>query len=91
MKNLLIAGIVALFVLSLASFALAEQGKDKAPPKYFEKEQPVGTKATCPVTGNEFTIAKDTAHVEYKGKHIYFCCPACIDMFKADPEKYLNL
>jgi YHS domain-containing protein len=26
---------------------------------------------------------------EYKGKKVYFCCPGCVDRFKADPEKYL--
>jgi Cu(I)/Ag(I) efflux system membrane fusion protein len=35
-----------------------------------------------PIDKNVFT--------EYKGKKVYFCCPACIDKFKAEPEKYVK-
>jgi YHS domain-containing protein len=42
---------------------------------------------TCPVmVGNP--INKDL-FTEYKGKKVYFCCPACKPKFEADPEKYL--
>ena len=41
---------------------------------------------TCPVMGGP--IDKNI-FTEYKGKKVYFCCPACVDTFKADPEKYL--
>ncbi len=41
---------------------------------------------TCPVMGNP--INKDL-FVEYKGKKVYFCCPDCIEKFKAEPEKYI--
>ena len=54
----------------------------------FSSPQKEGTKATCPVTGEEFTIAKNTVHVEYKGKHVYFCCPGCKKAFDKDPDKY---
>jgi YHS domain-containing protein len=57
-------------------------------PKVFTSPQKVGTKATCPVTGDQFTIAKDTVHAEYKGKHVYFCCGGCKKTFDKDPEKY---
>src|SRR3972149_1469438 len=41
---------------------------------------------TCPVMdGNP--IDKNV-FTEYKGQKVYFCCPACIDKFKAEPEKY---
>jgi YHS domain-containing protein len=26
----------------------------------------------------------------YKGKKVYFCCPGCIDKFKANPEEYVT-
>ncbi len=26
---------------------------------------------------------------EYKGKKVYFCCPACIEEFNKDPDKYI--
>ncbi len=41
----------------------------------------------CPVMGNP--VSKDV-YTDYKGKRIYFCCSACIEPFKKDPEKYLK-
>jgi YHS domain-containing protein len=61
---------------------------DAAAPKVFKSAQKVGTKATCPVTGEQFTIEADTLHAEYKGKHVYFCCPGCKSTFDKDPDKY---
>lgn len=45
--------------------------------------------ASCPVLGT--TMPKDKMLTyEYKGKTYYFCCPPCIDKFKADPEKWIK-
>jgi xanthine dehydrogenase accessory factor len=91
-----------LTVLALAGFAFvatpstqaraAEAGKTEAKPaaapKVFSSPQKEGTKASCPVTGEEFTIAKNTVHAEYKGKHVYFCCGGCKKDFDKDPAKY---
>ena len=41
----------------------------------------------CPIMGQP--IDKDL-FVEHEGKKVYFCCPGCVDTFKADPEKYLS-
>lgn len=42
---------------------------------------------TCPImAGNP--IDKNL-FTEYKGKKVYFCCPACKPKFEADPEKYI--
>jgi YHS domain-containing protein len=60
----------------------------QAAPKVFSSPQKEGTKASCPVTGEEFTIAKNTLHAEYKGKHVYFCCGGCKKDFDKDPAKY---
>jgi YHS domain-containing protein len=46
-----------------------------------------GGQAVCPVMGGR--INKD-CYTEYKGKKVYFCCPGCIEKFKASPEKYLG-
>jgi len=59
-----------------------------AAPRVFSSPQDVGTKATCPVTGEAFTIDKKTIHSEYKGKHVYFCCGGCKKDFDKDPAKY---
>lgn len=42
---------------------------------------------TCPVMGGK--INKDL-YADYKGKRVYFCCPACIEPFNKDPEKYIK-
>jgi YHS domain-containing protein len=59
-------------------------------PMAFDKAPAVGTKATCPVTKEEFTVTKDTPRSEYKGKHYVFCCAGCKKPFDTDPEKYLK-
>jgi len=40
----------------------------------------------CPVMGNPINKQFFT---EYKGKKVYFCCPACKPEFEKNPEKYL--
>lgn len=42
---------------------------------------------TCPVMGG--SIDK-TVYLDYQGKRLYFCCPACIPEFKKEPAKYLK-
>ena len=44
--------------------------------------------AICPVMGNK--IDKNV-FADYKGKRIYFCCGTCLEAFKKNPEKYLQL
>ena len=50
---------------------------------------PAADEATCPVTGETDKKADMTPYV-YKGVTYYFCCPACLPKFKADPEKYIK-
>jgi len=51
------------------------------------KEAVATTEQTvCPVMGNP--INKDI-YVEYQGKKVYFCCPACKPQFEKDPAKYI--
>ena len=56
----------------------------------FSKKPAVGTKAKCPVTGNVFTVSKETQFSEYEGKYYAFCCPGCKPQFDKNPEKYLK-
>lgn len=99
MKKLLIFTILALFAFSFFAVAIAEEeghdhskhkGEKKTTPKIFDTEQPIGAEATCPVTGETFTITKETEHSKYKGKHVYFCCSMCKPTFDKEPEKYLK-
>jgi len=94
MKSIVTALIFAGFAFTTvpstpARAAEAAKAEAKpAAPKVFSSPQDVGTKATCPVTGEAFTIDKKTIHAEYKGKHVYFCCGGCKKDFDKDPAKY---
>jgi xanthine dehydrogenase accessory factor len=95
MRSILTALVLAGFMLATAPSLAAKPAADqataaKAPPKVFTSVQKEGTRATCPVTGEAFTIGKDTVHVEHKGKHVYFCCPGCKAAFDKDPDKYTS-
>lgn len=51
--------------------------------------------ATCPVSGKPLTkdavifVMEDKANPLNDGREIRFCCPDCVDPFKADPQKFL--
>lgn len=30
-----------------------------------------------------------SSYVDHNGERVYFCCPKCVDTFKASPDKYL--
>ena len=66
-----------------ATAPAAALGDDPSVPKLV-----VGTKATCPVTGEEFTVKDSTVQVAYKGKRYAFCCADCQPTFAKDPAKY---
>lgn len=52
-------------------------------------EAKVGTfNAVCPISGEK--VDPNGATVEYKGKKIGFCCPACTPKFQENPEKALK-
>jgi YHS domain-containing protein len=46
----------------------------------------VGQK-TCPVMAGEINA---DIFVDYEGRRVYFCCPACKDVFAKEPQKYLD-
>ena len=47
----------------------------------------------CPVSGREISANSGMASAtyEYKGKVYKLCCAGCINLFKADPEKYSKI
>ena len=51
---------------------------------------PVTTLAQDPVCKMKVDPAKAKNSLEFKGTTYYFCCPHCLEKFKADPEKYLQ-
>jgi len=93
MKSILTTFCLSAFLFAGAPLAPARAGQPAAvtsAPKVFSTPQKEGTKATCPVTGDAFTIGKDTVHATHKGKHVYFCCPGCKKPFDQDPDKYIK-
>jgi len=61
--------------------------KHEATPAVAQQVAQVAEQTTCPVMGG--AINKDI-FIEYQGKKVYFCCNACPDVFKANPEKYIS-
>jgi YHS domain-containing protein len=41
----------------------------------------------CPVMGE--SVNKEI-YVDHDGKRVYFCCEACVETFKKDPDTYLE-
>lgn len=83
MKKKMITVILALVLaFSIAGATLAVE--PSAPLMHLQKGMP---QESCPVVGGK--INKDL-YVDYQGRRVYFCCPSCIEVFKKDPEKYLQ-
>jgi YHS domain-containing protein len=64
-----------------AAALAAQTAKELAPEK-------IGQQATCPVTGETFTVTEATPAVAYEGKTYLFCCMGCVPKFLADPAKF---
>jgi len=75
---LFVAGISLMLCVALL---LAGCGKSD------QVQAKAGPQTTCPVMGNPID---KKYYVDYQGKRVYFCCPACPAKFKADPEKYIK-
>ena len=43
---------------------------------------------SCPVTNK---VINKKLFIDYKGKRIYVCCPACLEQVKKNPKKYINI
>ncbi len=66
-----------------------EQGATETVKQVVSKEAVnVGNKI-CPVSGEKID-EKTKATYEYEGKIYNFCCTACIEEFKKEPEKYIK-
>ena len=74
MKRMVCLVVMVLFVAGSMAFAAGSAVKG-------------ATQDKCPVMGG--TIDKNN-YVDYQGKRIYFCCTACPDEFKKNPEKYMK-
>ncbi len=59
-------------------------------PKSFEAMPAVGTQATCPVSGETFTVAEGSQHAVHEGRTYVFCCPGCKSKFEANPAAFIK-
>jgi Cu+-exporting ATPase len=85
--GILIMGLVFCFAMTAAAAAAPATGEM---PMTNETHQGAADGQTvCPVSGEP--VSKDSnITYTYKGKVYRFCCPACIEAFKKDPEKYIK-
>lgn len=85
MKTMIITVILTLaLAVSVAGVGLAGEPTQGL----MDRPGPLRTQQTaCPVQGGK--INKEL-YADYQGQRVYFCCPACIGIFKQDPEKYLK-
>jgi Cu+-exporting ATPase len=85
--------LVSLFVfLSVGGWWLAKSSASPAQvgaAVALSATTPAADEATCPVTGETHKKADMTPYA-YQGVTYYFCCPACLPKFKADPDKYIK-
>jgi len=72
-----------------APHAQAAQPEGQAPSS-FDSPPPVGTRAHCPVMGNDFVVTESSLRSEYNGRHYVFCCPACKPRFDANPSEFIG-
>ncbi|MDJ0762488.1 MAG: YHS domain-containing protein [Myxococcota bacterium] len=99
MKLYTLTGLFLATFLALGSAAACDKetkehamsaALELAAPMAFDKPPAVGTKAKCPVMGQEFTVKENSEFSTHKGKTYVFCCPGCKPKFDKNPEKYLN-
>ena len=88
MRKIIVVVMVMLFVGSLSNIAFANCGACGMIEEGAEEQEGTIINDVCPVMGGK--VNNDTPYkVVYKGETIGFCCPACIEKFNADPEKYM--
>lgn len=71
-----------------AKCAHGPAAKADVPTRTFAHLPPAGTKAICPVTGEEFVVDKSTQSSEYQGRYYVFCCDGCKPKFDQTPSKF---
>ncbi len=61
------------------------------PAKYLRKQAPAApaASATDPVCGMKVDPARAKDSCQHQGQTYYFCCDGCLEMFRADPGRYL--
>ncbi len=86
MKRMVMAMILAM-ALGLAAGTAWSGEPAKGPTDLPNSPQTGRQQVACPI---EHDKINKNLFVDYQGQRIYFCCPACIPIFKKNPEKYLQ-
>ena len=89
-KIVLVLLIVLLFSVSVQAQEQNKQAMMEKMPKEAGQAMNAGN-MICPVTGEKIGDMGEPAHYEYKGKVYNFCCEGCVETFKENPEKYVNI
>jgi Cu+-exporting ATPase len=85
--GILIMGLV--FCIAMTAAAYAAPASNGMPMMNETHQGDAKDSDVCPVSGEP--VSKDSnITYTYKGKVYRFCCPACIEAFKKDPEKYIK-
>lgn len=96
LKGIFAALISMVFIFGAARLSFAqhehpghEQGTEAAAASPAAGEAVIVGNKTCPVSAEKIDEKLKVTY-EYQGKIYNFCCTACIDEFKKDPEKYIK-
>lgn len=68
----------------------AAAGKKTNAPRSFDKRPPNGTRMSCAVSGEEFTVGEETKFATHEGRTYGFCCPECQPAFVKNPAKFAD-
>lgn len=79
-----IVGVLSVMPLVYAQMDHDHHGHDQHSMTEAKETKDLGI---CPVMEGK---AQSKYHYNYQGKDYYFCCPSCIETFKADPDKYIS-
>ena len=91
LKNITLGLIICAVVLTAGRILLAGTGGRDAVTSVplAAKSQEVSNKI-CPVSGEKINEVTKVTY-EYKGKIYNLCCSGCIEEFKNNPEKYIQI
>lgn len=82
-----LAGKPSLFSTRSVDATQDDPAEENGSPRADAEPSDPNVQTRCPVMGG--AIEKDV-FTDYRGVRIYFCCPPCIEDFRADPNAYLE-
>ncbi len=89
LRNIWITVMGLVLCAALAAGVHAAPTADEKPAMNEMQHDTTNSQTVCPVSGEP--VSKDSKITyTYKGTVYRFCCPACLESFKKDPEKYIK-